>query len=232
MTTVLVADADQRARRVMAAALRFGGYAVETARTLRQAGFLLRRHQPAAVIIDPADDRPAEAIAALRMRTDVPIIVVSDADAAWDKVSLLDAGADDYLAKPFVVEELVARLRAALRRTVGRAEDAPLATAHFTIHLADRRLLRSDGSEARLTPTEWKLVEMLVRRNGRLVGHAELLGGVWGPEAVEKTNYLRVYMASIRRKLEPEPAHPRYFITVTGVGLRFDPEGTDGREPQ
>jgi two-component system KDP operon response regulator KdpE len=228
MTTVLVADGDARARRTTSAALRFGGYTVETARTLRQARLTLRRRRPEAIIVDPRGDRPIEVVETLRMTSDAYIIVVSDHLEEWDKVSLLDAGADDYLVKPFGLEELLARLRAALRRSAREQNESPddvVSTADFTVHLGDRRWLRADGSEVRLTPTEWRLIEVLLRRPGALVPQAEILRSVWGPEAVDRTQYLRVYIAGIRRKLEPDPPRPRYFITAPGLGLRFDPSG-------
>jgi two-component system KDP operon response regulator KdpE len=224
--TVLVADSDPEARRTTSAALRLRGYTVETARTLTQAGSLLRRRRLEALIVDPSDDQPIEVVQALRLGTDIPIIVVSPRDDQWDKVSLLDAGADDYLTKPFGLEELLARLRVALRRAVHRLDDAPpIRTPHFTIHLADRRWLPAAGPEVNLTPTEWKLIETLVGRQGHLVTHCELLQAVWGPKALDRPEYLRVYLASIRRKVEPEPARPRYFITAAGLGHRFDSEG-------
>jgi two-component system KDP operon response regulator KdpE len=226
MTTVLVADPDTTARRTTGAALRMHGYTVETARTLTQAESMLRRRRLEALIVDPGDDRPAEMIQAMRMGTDIPIIVVSVRDQQWDKVSLLDAGADDYLTKPFGFEELLARVRAALRRSVRLLADAPpIQTAHFFVHLADRRWIPADGPEVHLTPTEWKLVEALVSHRGHLVAHAELLHDVWGPQATDRPEYLRVHLASIRRKVEPEPGRPRYFVTAPGLGHRFDQSG-------
>ena len=225
MTTVLVADSDLRLRRRTAAALRLSGYTVETANTLKQIMSLVRRRRLEAVILDPSDGRPAEIVSDLRMRTDAPIIVVTDCDEEWDKVSVLDAGADDYLTKPFGIEELLARLRVTLRRRAKDDHQQPITTPDFTIDLEDRRWLRADGAEVRLTATEWKLVEMLVRHPRRLVTQADLLQGVWGPEAAGKTVYLRVHMTAIRHKVEPDPSHPRYFITAPGLGLRFDPDG-------
>jgi two-component system KDP operon response regulator KdpE len=151
----------------------------------------------------------------------VPIVVLSVRDAEGDKVAALDAGADDYVTKPFGMDELLARLRAALRRTTPAEEEALVETEDFTIDLAAKKV-RRDGEEVRLTPTEWNLVEVLVRNRGRLVAQTQLLQEVWGPQYHDETNYLRVFMAQVRRKLEPEPAQPRYFITEPGMGYRFE----------
>jgi two-component system, OmpR family, KDP operon response regulator KdpE len=232
MTAVLIADPDARTRRVTAAALRFAGYTVETTSTSARVAALLRRRQLDALVLDPADTGPVETVSALRAQTDIPIIVVSATAAEWDKVAVLDAGADDYLSKPFGVEELQARLRVALRRgPITEAADPAVTTPDFTIHLRDRRWIRCDQTEVRLTPIEWQLVEMLVRRAGHLVTQAELLQAIWGPNAKEKTHYLRVYLTGIRHKVEPEPSRPRYFITAPGLGLRFDPYAGDRLQP-
>ena len=223
--TVLVADPDQRSRRLTVAALRHGGFAVETARTPAHVLSLVRRRPVDAVVLDPADPDPVETVHDLRRRTEVPIIVVSAIDDERGKVAVLDAGADDYLCKPFGIEELLARVRAALRRTTHRGEEPPVSTAHFQIDLAAHRVHLSDGREAHLTATEWRIVETLVRHAGHVVGHPQLLEETWGAKGRDKTNYLRVYLASIRRKLEPQPARPRYFITYQGLGHSFLSEG-------
>ena len=148
--------------------------------------------------------------------------MLSVRDAEGDKVAALDAGADDYVTKPFGMDELLARLRAALRRAAPAEEEAARSRRPTSsIDLAAKRVVR-DGAEVRLTPTEWHLVEVLVRNRGRLVTQRQLLQEVWGPEYGEETNYLRVYMAQVRRKLEPEPSQPRYFITEPGMGYRFE----------
>jgi two-component system, OmpR family, KDP operon response regulator KdpE len=162
-----------------------------------------------------------DVIRGLRGWSQVPIVVLSVRDAEGDKVAALDAGADDYVTKPFGMDELLARLRAALRRTIPAEEEALVETADFTIDLAAKKV-RRDGEEVRLTPTEWHLVEVLVRNRGRLVAQTQLLQEVWGPQYHDETNYLRVFMAQVRRKLEPEPAQPRYFITEPGMGYRFE----------
>jgi two-component system KDP operon response regulator KdpE len=152
----------------------------------------------------------------------VPIIVLSVRDREADKVAALDAGADDFVTKPFGMDELLARLRAALRRTTPAEEEAVVETEHFSVDLAAKRITTHDG-EVKLTPTEWNLVEMLVRNAGKLVTQRQLLQEVWGPQYERETNYLRVYFAQIRRKLEPDPTRPRYFLTEARMGYRFIP---------
>ena len=162
-----------------------------------------------------------EVIRGLRGWTQIPIIVLSVREGERDKVAALDAGADDYVTKPFGMDELLARLRAALRRATPAEEAAEVETPDFTVDLAAKRVVRGDD-EVRLTPTEWEIVEMLVRNPGRLVTQRQLLQEVWGPQYSTETNYLRVYMAQIRRKLEPDPARPRYFVTEARMGYRFN----------
>jgi two-component system KDP operon response regulator KdpE len=166
-----------------------------------------------------------EVIRGLRGWTSVPIIVLSVREREADKVAALDAGADDYVTKPFGMDELLARLRAALRRGAPAEEAAVVETGDFTVDLAAKRVTGPDG-EVRLTPTEWHVVEVLVRNAGKLVTQRQLLQEVWGPQYEKETNYLRVYLAQIRRKLEPDPAKPRYFITEARMGYRFEPDGT------
>ena len=163
-----------------------------------------------------------QVVSGLRGWTRVPIIILSARDSQDDKVEALDAGADDYLTKPFGMDELLARIRAALRRAQPN-EDAPVITTEtFTIDLAAKRVTRGDN-EVRLTPTEWHLLEVLTRYPGRLVTGRQLLQEVWGPTHGAETNYLRVYMAQLRRKLESEPSRPRHLITEPGLGYRFEP---------
>jgi two-component system KDP operon response regulator KdpE len=161
-----------------------------------------------------------DVIRGLRGWTTVPIIVLSARGAEHDKVAALDAGADDYVTKPFGMDELFARLRAALRRVAPSEEAAVVVTPDFTVDLAAKTVSR-DGEEVRLTPTEWGIVELLVRHRDKLVTQRHLLQEVWGPQYGDATNYLRVHMAHIRRKLEPEQGRPRYFITEPGMGYRF-----------
>ena len=148
--------------------------------------------------------------------------MLSAREAEGDKIAALDAGADDYVTKPFGAGELLARLRAALRRAAPAEEEATVTTDAFTVDLAGKRVVR-DGAAVHLTPTEWHLVEVLVRHPGKLVSQRQLLQEVWGPHYESETNYLRLYMAQIRRKLEPVPGQPRHFITEPGMGYRFEP---------
>jgi two-component system KDP operon response regulator KdpE len=160
-----------------------------------------------------------EVIRGLRGWTQAPIIVLSARAGQGDKVDALDAGADDYVTKPFGMNELLARLRAALRRRA--PDDSPtVTTAHFTVDLAAKQAKTVHGP-VRLTPTEWHLLEVLIRHEGKLVSQRQLLKEVWGPNYETETNYLRVYMAQLRRKLEADPAHPRHLITEPGMGYRF-----------
>jgi two-component system KDP operon response regulator KdpE len=151
------------------------------------------------------------------------VLVLSARAEQAEKVAALDAGADDYVTKPFGMDELLARLRAAVRRGAPVAEDLPVVeTAHFTVDLPARRVTTESG-EVRLTPTEWHLLEALVRSPGRLVTQRSLLREVWGPAYEKETHYLRVYLAQLRRKLEPDPSHPVHLITEAGMGYRFEP---------
>jgi len=225
MTRVLVVDDEAPIRRALAANLKARGYEVDLAETGEQALELVARHHPDVVLLDlglPGMDG-LEVIDGLRGWTQVPIVVLSARGAEPDKVAALDAGADDYVSKPFGMDELLARLRAAERRVTPGDEDAVVVTDDFRVDLSAKRVNGSDG-DIRLTPTEWHLVEILIRHPGKLVSQRQLLQEVWGPQYQDETNYLRVYMAQIRRKLEPDPARPRYFITEPGMGYRFEPK--------
>ena len=219
---VLVVDDEQPILRALGTNLRARGYAVEVAPTGEDALALAARHRPDAVILDLGlpGISGIEVVQGLRGWTTVPIIILSARGAERDKVAALDAGADDYVTKPFGMDELLARLRAALRRNAPAPEAAVVTTPHFAVDLGAKRV-RIGGDEVRLTPTEWGLVEMLVRNAGKLVSQRQLLQEVWGPQYGDEANYLRVHMANIRRKLEPDPSRPRYFITEPGMGYRL-----------
>jgi two-component system KDP operon response regulator KdpE len=221
---VLVVDDEPQIVRALSVNLKALGYEVATAASGEEALGKASQRRPDAVILDlglPGIDG-IEVIEGLRGWTTVPIIVLTVRENESNKIAALDAGADDYVTKPFGMGELLARLRAALRRAAPAAKEQPsVTTRHFTIDLGAKTVLGPDGEEVRLTPTEWGVVEMLVRNQGKLVSQVQLLKEVWGPAYEEETNYLRVFMAQIRHKLEPDPSHPMYFITEPGMGYRF-----------
>ncbi|MGQ0824475.1 MAG: response regulator [Actinomycetota bacterium] len=223
MTRVLAVDDEPPMLRALATNLRARGYEVDLAPTGEAALELAARHHPDAVILDLGlpGISGLEVIHGLRGWTDTPIIILSARDAQADKVAALDAGADDYVTKPFGMDELLARLRAALRRATVTTPDPVVETPHFTVDLAATRVIATTG-EVHVTPTEWHIIEVLVRNAGRLVTQRQLLQEVWGPGYDDETGYLRVHLAHIRRKLEPTPSQPRYFITEPGMGYRFE----------
>jgi two-component system KDP operon response regulator KdpE len=227
VSRILVVDDEPQIRRTLEVNLRARRYDVDLAGTGEEALALAARNHPDAVVLDlglPGIDG-IEVVRGLRGWSSVPIVILSVRDRERDKVAALDAGADDYITKPFGMDELLARLRAAIRRSSVAEEAAVVATEHFVVDLAAHQVRRPDGSEVSLTPTEWQLVEVLVRNRDRLVTQRQLLQQVWGPAYERETNYLRSYMATIRRKLEPNPARPRYFKTEPGIGVRFVPGG-------
>jgi two-component system KDP operon response regulator KdpE len=224
MTRVLAVDDDPGLRRALAINLRARGYDVELAVDGASALAVAASHPPDVVVLDLGlpDMDGSDVIRGLRGWTQVPILVLSARAGEGDKVEALDAGADDYVTKPFGMGELLARLRAALRRgTAG--DDAPVVkTEGFTVDLAARAVtLAAGGDPVRLTPTEWHVLEVLARNEGKLVPQRQLLQEVWGPVYETETNYLRVYMAQLRRKLERDPARPRHLITEPGMGYRL-----------
>ena len=225
MTKVLVVDDDAQILRALRINLAARGYDVLTATDGAGALKVAADGMPEVVVLDLGlpDLEGTEVIAGLRGWTQVPIIVLSARTDSSDKVDALDAGADDYVTKPFGMAELLARLRAAVRRAaVAQSGDEPVVTTEtFTVDLAAKRVIR-DGAEVHLTPTEWGILELLVRNQGKLVGQKQLLRDVWGPAYRKETNYLRVYLAQLRRKLEVDPAHPRHLITEPGMGYRFE----------
>lgn len=226
MSRILVVDDEPQIRRALGINLRARGYEVDLATDGAQALALAARVHPDLLVLDLGlpDIDGVDVIRGVRGWSQVPIVVLSVREQESDKVAALDAGADDFVTKPFGMDELLARIRAGLRRGLAVDEVAPvIETAAFTIDLGSKRVSR-DGAEIRLTPTEWQLVEILVRHAGKLVSQPQLLREVWGPDYGTETNYLRVFMAQVRRKLEPDPAAPRYFHTEPGMGYRFEPE--------
>jgi two-component system KDP operon response regulator KdpE len=223
VTRVLVVDDEAPIRRALAANLRARGYELDLAESGEQALELAARHHPDVVVLDlglPGMDG-LEVIDGLRGWSRVPIVVLSARGSEPDKVAALDAGADDYVAKPFGMDELLARLRAAVRRSTPAEEGPVVSTDDFQVDLGDKRVLDRHGAPVRLTPTEWQLLEVLVRHVGKLVTQRQLLQEVWGPQFGDESNYLRVHIAHLRRKLEPDRSRPRYLITEPGMGYRF-----------
>ncbi|HEY2428182.1 MAG TPA: response regulator [Acidimicrobiales bacterium] len=231
MSRVLVIDDERRFAHALGISLQARGYDVDVAGDGPMGLDLAASKHPDVVVLDlglPGMDG-LDVLRALRGWSTVPVIVLSAREAEATKVDALDAGADDYVTKPFGVNELLARVRAALRRSAP-SDDAPVVrTADFVLDLPAKKARRGDV-EVRLTPTEWHLVEVLARNRGKLVTHRQLLQEVWGPTYEQETNYLRVYFAEIRRKLEPQPSQPRYFITEAGMGYRFE-AGTSDTQP-
>jgi two-component system, OmpR family, KDP operon response regulator KdpE len=224
VTRVLVVDDEPQIARALAINLRARHYEVDVAPNGQTALALAAERLPDVVILDLGlpDLDGFDVIRGLRGWSQVPILVLSARQDSSDKVQALDLGADDYVTKPFGMDELLARLRAAVRRGAP-GEDLPVVTTNdFTVDLAARRVTRA-GADVRLTPTEWHLLEILVRNSGRLVTQRQLLQEVWGPAYQRETNYLRVYLAQLRRKLEPDPSRPRYLVTESGMGYRFEP---------
>ncbi|MFD7908981.1 response regulator [Kitasatospora sp. NPDC059722] len=225
MTRVLVVDDEPQIVRALVINLKARKYEVDAAHDGASALELAAARHPDVVVLDLGlpDMDGVEVIRGLRGWTRVPIIVLSARHASDEKVEALDAGADDYVTKPFGMDELLARMRAAVRRAepVAGEDDSLVVTESFTVDLAAKKVNR-DGTDVRLTPTEWHLLEVLVRNAGRLVSQTQLLQEVWGPAYRTETNYLRVYLAQLRRKLEHDPSHPRHFITEPGMGYRFE----------
>ena len=252
VTRVLVVDDEPQILRALRINLRVRSYEVDTAATGAQALETAARHPPDLVILDLGlpDLDGVEVIEGLRGWTTAPIIVLSGRADSMDKVEALDAGADDYVTKPFAMEELLARMRAAARRA-GSADDQPrVQLGTLVVDLAAKRVIRDPGRAAgeaenspagqperptaaediRLTPTEWHLLEVLLRNPGKLLSQRQLLAEVWGPGYADAAGNLRLYMAQLRRKLEPDPARPRWLLTESGMGYRYQPS-PDTAEP-
>ncbi|MFJ6759233.1 response regulator [Streptomyces sp. NPDC091273] len=227
MTRVLVVEDEPQIVRALVINLKARKYEVDAAADGASALELAAARHPDVVVLDLGlpDMDGVEVIKGLRGWTRVPILVLSARHSSDEKVEALDAGADDYVTKPFGMDELLARLRAAVRRAeppAGSGEDEVIVeTEGFAVDLAAKKAVR-EGRDVRLTPTEWHLLEVLVRNRGKLVSQKQLLQEVWGPSYGTETNYLRVYMAQLRRKLEADPSHPRHFITEPGMGYRFE----------
>ncbi|MFC9981357.1 response regulator [Gordonia sp. NPDC127522] len=224
-TRVLVVDDEPQLLRALRINLNARGFAVTTAATGAAALTAAARENPHVVVLDLGlpDIDGLTVLEGLRGWTTVPVIVLSARTDAADKVVALDSGADDYVTKPFGMEEFLARMRAALRRgAVSNAtSEAPVVDAGaFVVDLAAKQVTRGEVP-VHLTPTEWGILEMLVRHEGKLVSQSDILTTVWGPGYLGQSNYLRVYMASLRRKLEEDPAHPRHLLTEAGMGYRF-----------
>ena len=231
---ILVVEDQMQLLRALEINLQARQYEVLTARTRREALATAAATPPDAMILDLGlpDVDGTEVIVAFRGWSRAPIIVLSGRTSPGDKIGALDVGADDYVTKPFAMGELLARLRAALRRDEGAGDDAALVATigDWSIDLAAHTIQNSasgtspaDSSPPRLTPTEWRIMEILLRRPGQLVSSAQLLSGVWGPGFQDRTNYLRFHMTRLRRKLEGNPSRPRHLLTEPGMGYRYQP---------
>ena len=240
MTRVLVVDDEPQILRALRINLRVRDYDVHVAATGAEALEVAGKYPPDLVILDLGlpDLDGVEVIQGLRGWTKAPIIVLSGRADSTDKVEALDAGADDYIIKPFGVEELLARMRAVVRR-IGNAEDLPrIRLGDVLVDLTAKRVTRQapvpaggpagPAEDIRLTPTEWHLLEVLLRNPGKLLSRNQLLTEVWGPGYADATGNLRLYMAQLRRKLEPDPARPRWLITEPGMGYRYQPSPQEG----
>jgi two-component system KDP operon response regulator KdpE len=241
VSTVLVVDDEPQILRALRINLRVREYEVHTAATGAEALEQAAKHPPDLVILDLGlpDLDGVEVIQGLRGWTAAPIIVLSGRADSMDKVEALDAGADDYVTKPFGMEELLARMRAVGRRVITEDDQPRVRLGNLVVDLAAKRVVRAPGggsgsepgnepgADIRLTPTEWHLLEVLLRHPGKLLGQQYLLKQVWGPGYADAAGNLRLYMAQLRRKLEPDPARPRWLLTEPGMGYRFQPEQSD-----
>jgi two-component system KDP operon response regulator KdpE len=224
VTGVLVVDDDQHLLKALRITLQAHGYTVETAADGEAALIAASRNPPGIVVLDLGlpDMDGAAVLRELRRWSTAPVLVLSARHGSSDKVDALDAGADDYITKPFGLEELLARLRALLRRAPEATEPSTVDTPEFSVDLG-RRMVTRNGEPVKLTPTEWSILELLVRNPGKLITQQQILASVWGPAYEKEANYLRVYMAQLRRKLEADTGNPRHLLTEAGVGYRFRP---------
>ena len=224
---ILVADDDAQILRALRITLRARGYQVLVATDGVEAIDQAAAHKPDLYLIDLGMPRldGLGLITSLRGWTQAPILVVSGRTGSGDKVDALDAGADDYVTKPFDLDELLARLRALARRSAGPRADEPVVTfGDVTVDLALRVVTRDGAGPVHLTPTEWQILEILVRHPGRLVTRETILTEIWGAPHLTSSGYLRLYLSQLRKKLEPDPAAPRYLLTEPGMGYRFVPD--------
>jgi len=224
--TILLVEDDPSIAQFVAASLSASGLRPVTAATAKQGLEEARTKQPTLVIVDLGlpDLDGVELIARLRERAATPILVLSARTNEAQKIAALDAGADDYLTKPFGVGELLARVRAMLRRAAVNPEPAPLVEVGGLAFDRRAHQVRLDGAPVHLTPLEYRLLERLARVQGKVVTHRQLLADVWGDEQVDQLHYLRIYMGHLRAKLEVNPAEPRYLLTELGVGYRLADE--------
>lgn len=233
---ILIADDDPQILRALQITLAAHGYEVIVARDGKEAISLAATHHPELLVLDLGMPvlTGIQVIEAVRGWSAAPILVVSGRTDSADKVDALDAGADDYVTKPFAVDELLARIRALTRRTPAASDEPVVHFGDVTVDLAARQVTRRAAGTAddsapseivRLTPTEWQVLEVLVRNPRRLVTRQVLLTEVWGPQYTNDTGYLRLYLSQLRKKLEPTPSEPRYLLTESGMGYRFMPDG-------
>lgn len=223
MINVLIVEDEQAIRRFLRAALEAEGLRAWEAETLQRGLIEAATRKPDLVILDLGlpDGDGIDFIRDLRQWSQIPVIVLSARTEESDKIAALDAGADDYLSKPFGIGELQARLRVALRRNAGMKQSDPLVSfSDIQVDLANRRIMRA-GEELHLTPIEFRLLAVLLNNHGKVLTQRQLLSQVWGPNAVEHSHYLRIYMGHLRQKLEADPARPRHLLTETGIGYRF-----------
>jgi two-component system KDP operon response regulator KdpE len=222
---ILVVEDDPQIRRFLRATLAAEGYRFQEAVTAEEALTLAAAHHPDLVLLDLGlpDRDGLDVISQVRQWSQAPILVLSARGQETDKIAALDLGADDYVAKPFAVGELLARIRAALRRSSAMVGDFPGTVFQFgrvEVDL-DKRVVKVEGKEVHLTPNEYKMLQVLIKNSGKVLTQRQLLSEVWGPNSTEQAQYLRVYIAQLRRKLESDPARPKHLQTEPGVGYRL-----------
>jgi two-component system KDP operon response regulator KdpE len=231
--TILIVDDEPQIRRVMRTTLTSQGYSVVEAKSGEEALDLIRRERADLIILDV--NLPGisglETCREIRASSDVPIIMLTVRNTERDKVQALDAGADDYVVKPFGVEELLARIRAALRRAAPGDAPAAFVSDELSIDF-EKRAVTVKGGAIKLTPKEFELLRQLVANTGKSQAHRRLLQAVWGPDYGEETEYLRVFINQLRKKIEPDPQHPRYIHTEPWVGYRFEPPAAKPKTPR